>query len=230
MNKKILPFIVLSVLLLVGVVFFFRPHSAQAPEAVIPTPYSTETMTQFDQSISDGVIAFGYASALFGLAITSEQILVHSYIPPCDSEFIYCLYFNSDMYKGTNFESAGLRIQKRVDLITSRACMNTPPEGYVAFIPRIATSTNYMVSIFAPLGNGAAGHYASGSLYRLFSHHTCYEFETRIGTSQYMNYPEGTIKKFTEVDTTAVELFLQGVLEHVTLPSGEKVFFHKEVL
>src|SRR5437764_619548 len=73
-----------------------------------------------DQSISDGTILLNYPSTDFGLAVNPEQILATSYIPPCNPEFNYCLYYNGAEYKGTNFESAGLRIQKRTDMTSER--------------------------------------------------------------------------------------------------------------
>ncbi len=227
MNKKIIPFLLLGIVLLLAVAFFSRPHNAHAPEVGIPVVATTGTVDVFDQHVSDGTITFGYSSKEFGLATTPEQILVHPYIPPCDTDFTYCIYFNNDTYKGTNFESAGLRIQKRTDLATSQKCLETPPEGYAEFAPSRATSINFMTSIFAPLGNGAAGHYAIGALYRLSYRNLCYEFETRIGVAQYANYPEGAIKKFTDADQESLETKLRAMLESIVLSSGEKVYFWK---
>lgn len=231
MNKKILfPVSFIILIIAIGAFFFLRPLKVQAPEIQTPRTgiEATGTPSLFDQTVSLGTFTLGYSSAQFGLAVNAPQVLVHSYIPPCDENFSYCLYFNADTYKGTNFESAGLRIKKRTDLKTSQQCMGTPPEGYTNFTPRIATSTNYMTSVFAPLGDGAAGHYASGALYRLSYHDSCYEFETRIGSSQYANYPEGTIGKFTEADQAAVETKLRAMIESVVLLSGEKAAFPKD--
>lgn len=103
------------------------------------------------QSISDETITFSYAPE-FGLAVTPEQILVRSYIPPCDEDFHYCLYLVSGEYQGTNFESAGLRIKERTDLGSPEVCLNTPPEGYTVFEPEIHTGQEYATSVFAPVG------------------------------------------------------------------------------
>lgn len=225
MNKKILSIIAFALFLFVVGTIFVRPHKAHAPEIIPPKNIAIDTFVTHDRTTSDGTITFGYSSSTFGLAASGEQVPVHSYIPPCASNFTYCLYFHSDIYKGTNFESAGLRVQKRNDLMTLRACTDTPPEGHTEFTPRIKKSSQYTTSTFLPLGDGAAGHYASGALYRLSYNNVCYEFETRIGMSQYANYPEGTIKKFTDEDQKEVNSQLLNVLESITLPRGEKVLF-----
>jgi len=49
----------------------------------------------FDQTVSDGVIKISIPSSEFGLAVTPEQIMVTSYIPPCDENFDYRLYYNN---------------------------------------------------------------------------------------------------------------------------------------
>jgi hypothetical protein len=193
-----------------------------------PTPTAT-AVTAYDQSISDGTITVAYPSTQFGLATTPGQVLVTAYIPPCDQGFNYCLYYTGTQYQGTNFESAGLRIQKRSDIAAERLCVNTPPAGYSASVTPAATASNntYVASVFTPIGNAAAGHYANGSLYRLFirSSSSCYEFETRIGQTQFANYPAGTIKQFTASDQTILSAQLRGLIDTITLKDGTKVMF-----
>ena len=175
------------------------------------------------QSISDGNISMTYHKA-FGLAVTKEQILVTSYIPPCDDNFDYCFYYNQDTYKGTNFDSAGIRIKKRTDL-NSSTCLTAPPEGFDPSKKPDATHANsaYSASVFSNVGQGAAGHYTSGSLYRIYIKEaaTCYEFETRISESQFANYPDGTIKQFTDSDRQQLTAQLIDMLTMITLKGGQ---------
>ena len=151
----------------------------------------------------------------FGLAVTDRQLLVRSYIPACDYGFDYCLYYYSPAYEGTNFESAGLRIQRRPDLVTAKACLTTSPAGYLDFEPEVRKGDGYATAVFAPLGEAAVGHYASGELYRLFFDGGCYEFETRIAQSQFLNYEPGTIEEFTEADAAALRARLWELLSQV---------------
>lgn len=218
--------------------FGFQPNSAGQTINTTPVATSTGTGTEmgsgstgssFDQSISDGTITLRYASADFGLATNQQQILVKAVIPPCDASFNYCLYFdNSSTYAGTNFESAGIRIQKRADLGAERLCLNTPPEGFDAATQPIASSSanTYSTSVFS-VGGGAAGNIANGSLYRLYirSSGACYEFETRIAQSQFANYPPGTIHEFTSSNQSALQAEINDVLNATTLSSGETVSF-----
>ncbi|HVM76759.1 MAG TPA: hypothetical protein VMU07_01245 [Candidatus Paceibacterota bacterium] len=198
------------------------PNGTTTGTGATSTPTSTLT---FDQSISDGVITVSYPSADFGLATNASQVLVHPYIPPCSAGFTYCLYYTGGAYSGTTFESAGIRIQKRTDLATQNQCLTTEPAGF-GLRPVIVTSTDYAASVFSPLGDAAAGHFANGAVYRLSYGKNCYEFETRIGESDYGNYPSGSIQQFTPDEQTAIQNELQHILGTlVVVSSGESVHF-----
>ena len=108
--------LILAAAALVGIIVLLYPHDRTTTPPSIAT--STPSATTTAQSISDGTIAFWYSSDEFGLAVTPEQILDHSYIPPCSDDFDYCFYYIGSDYNGTNFESAGLRVEKRSDLTT----------------------------------------------------------------------------------------------------------------
>lgn len=153
----------------------------------------------------------------FGLAVTSEQVLVRSYIPPCDFGFDYCLYYVEPAFEGTNFESAGIRIERREDLATDSACLTAPPAGYIDFEPVVHQREGYAISVFAPIQNAAVGHYSDGKLFRLAVDSTCFEFETRIAASQFTHYEPGTIDEFTQEDREALEARLHEVLRAVRL-------------
>jgi len=196
--------------------------SGTAPTLVLNSP--TSTASSGTQSTSDGTITFTTPSD-FGLALNQTQILVHPYIPPCDADFNYCLYYTGTAYQGTNFESAGIRIEKRTDLTTASTCLTTPPTGYTNFTPTSTNAGDYSMSEFTPLGDAGAGHIAKGTLYRLEYNGACYEFETRIGQTQFANYPSGTIQQFTNADQAALQAEIQNVLNGITLSSGETLTF-----
>ena len=208
----------------------------QYPTSSVSGGTST-TPPAFDQSISDGTFIIAFPSSEFGLATNQQQLLVHSYIPPCDQGFNYCFYYIGSAYHGTNFESAGIRVKKRADLTTENKCLTTQPTGYMNLIPLVATSSQYGASVFSTLGNGAAGHYANDTLYRLWAPTSaagtvattnagkCYDFETRIGQSQFSNYPSGTIKEFTGTDQTTLQNKMQKILNTLTIASGTPVAF-----
>ena len=197
--------------------------SNTAPTLVLGTP--TGTAPAGSQSVSDGTITLVYPTADFGLATSSQQITAHSYIPPCDADFNYCLYYMGAAYQGTNFDSAGIRVEKRTDLTTQAACLTTPPTGFTNFTPTSTTTGDYSVSEFTPLGDAGAGHYSTGTLYRLEYNGACYEFETRIGQSQFANYPSGTIQQFTDADKANLQAEILSILNGITLSSGETVAF-----
>lgn len=198
--------------------------SGGTPSLVLASPSGTAATS--GNSVSDGTITFTVPDN-FGLAVSQQQILVRSYIPPCDSYFNYCLYYNGTAYQGTNFDSAGIRIKRRTDLTSSSTCLNTPPTGYSNFTPTSTTAADYLTSEFSPLGNAGAGHYAVGTLYRLWyeGNNSCYEFETRIGQSQFANYPSGTVQQFTTADQSSLKSTMQNFLNSITLPNDETISF-----
>jgi hypothetical protein len=232
-------FIIVVVLLTAGILWFINSggqngtitpansasstSSNTVPTLVLSTP--TGTAPAGSQSISDGTITLIYPTADFGLATSSQEITTHSYIPPCDADFNYCLYYIGAAYQGTNFDSAGIRVEKRTDLTTQTACLTTPPTGFANFTPSSTIADDYAVSEFTPLGDAGAGHYSTGTLYRLEYNGACYEFETRTGQSQFANYPSGTIQQFTDEDAASLQAEIVGILNGVTLPSGETVAF-----
>jgi hypothetical protein len=180
----------------------------------------------FDKSVSDGTVTVQYPSADFALATNGQQILLNAVIPACDSDFEYCLYFNnSSTFAGTNFESAGLRIEKRPDLKTQAHCLGVEPSGYTTLTPTIATSTGYAISLFGNVGSGAAGNLATDNIYRLAYNGICYEFDARIAQTDFGNYPSGTIQQFTSTDQVNLQSEIQSILNTVTLPSGQHVSF-----
>jgi hypothetical protein len=183
----------------------------------------------FDQSVSDGNIKIEIPSSVFGLAITQEQILDKSYIPACDENFDYCLYYIGKDYEGTNFESAGIRIQKRNDLNNQDDCLTAEPAGYSNLTPIIISKSGYSAGVFSPLGDAAAGHYSNGSLYRLFYNDSCYELQTRIGQAQFANYPAGSIKEFTQSDQSVLESEIKQVINAISLSDGTKDLFSEDI-
>ena len=213
--------IVVVIVAVVGV-WYWTSHMGGTPAVVTDTASSTPVTTS--ETLSFGNLTLAYAPSGFALATTPDQVTVKSYIPPCDPAFNYCLYYNGSAYTGTNFESAGLGIQKRTDLATAAACLSTPPAGYTNMKPTMASTTEYTLSTFTPLGDAGAGHYSFGSLYRLSYSGSCYEFQTRIGATQFGNYPTGSIREFTPTDQDAVNAMLKGMLKSITTASGAKPF------
>jgi hypothetical protein len=234
MKNRNIFIIVVIVLIAAGLLSWKLGSKPPVPISGIPFPGTSTTTSptgtsNFDQSISDAIITVGYSKDEFGLATNPSQILAKSYIPSCNEGFNYCLYYTGKAYEGTNFESAGIRIQKRTDLGNERVCLNTPPSGFDATkVPDNTNPTNdFSTSIFSNVGDAAAGHYSSGSLYRLFvrKDSSCYEFETRIGQSQFQNYPAGSIKEFTTSDAQNLEAKLNATIDHISLSSAQKVIF-----
>ncbi len=177
-------------------------------------------------TISDGTITIAYDPTSFGLATTEEQVVVHSYIPPCDQGFQYCFYYAAtSTYTGTNFEAAGVRMDRRQDKDSQDACIESDPNGFSAYsgnTPAVVSTSDQTVSSL-DVGDAGAGHYTNGMLYRLWTSGRCYEIETRIGETQYANYPEGAIKKFTDADRARMQSLLRDLVASITIKNGERI-------
>ena len=219
MKKLIITVAIVLVAVIISAWYF--SYNSPPKSSTSPTPSASVA----EHSISDGKVTVSFDSSQFGLATTTDQVLVKAYIPPCSQSFDYCLYYIGDAYTNTNFESAGLSIQKRIDLTTQSKCLNTLPDGYSNMTPVTASGNGYMTSEFSPLGDAAAGHFSVGALYRLSFAGNCYEFQTRVGQTQFQNYPAGSIQEFTAADETSLDDQLAGILNGIKLDNGEQVSF-----
>jgi hypothetical protein len=225
MNQRTLWWIVGIVVVIIIILVLSSNYGG--PTTTTTTNTNTNSGTTYDQTISDGTLAFGYPSKDFGLATNQTQILVHPNTPPCDATFNYCLFYNGTAYQGTNFESAGIRIAKRTDLTLERLCIETPPQGYDSSMTPNATSSadTYASSVFT-VGDAGAGHYANGSLYRLFVREdaTCYEIETRIAATQFANYSPGTINEFTADMQAALKNEINAIVSSISFNGKHNLF------
>ena len=204
-----------------AVVYFIVSDKPETPQDTIndnttQVPQATTTPT-----ISDGVISFSVPTD-FALAVTAEQVLAKKQIPPCYEGFDYCIYYNSDFYKDTNFESAGVTINKRPDLKTHDTCLRTLPAGYSTIGSTTAEYPEYFISKFGPLDDAAAGHYATGEDYRIFTDQKCYQFITRLGQSRFENYPVDKVREFPAADATRMLDKLRDIVGGVTLVKADK--------
>lgn len=175
-------------------------------------PDNGEEVTHTDPN---GIITFSVPTD-YGMAVTDDQILVEAVIPPCETGFDYCLYYNGGDYENTNFESAGLRVEERTDLTDQNACLTTQPAGYSDLEVATTSSEGQAASAFTGIGDAATGAYTNGEEYRLFASSTCYQFTTRVAESQFENAPTGT-EEFTEGERMSLLDQLRSIIERMTL-------------
>lgn len=220
---KLIALLVLALIIIGGWLYWTMAHpAAPATTGMATTTPSGPTASQA-QTVTANGISFSYQDP-YRLATSASQVLVKSYIPPCSQGFTYCLYRTGSQYAQTNFESAGLGITNRADLKSQQACLTTQPAGYTGLHATTSMETGYATSVIGPIGDAGAGHYASGSVYRLWSGTSCTEFETRIGETQFANYPAGTKTEFSAIDRASIMSELKALLASVKL-SGSPVVF-----
>lgn len=214
----IIVILLIALALLLGLASIFHWPGFQFPSSTNNPPGAGE----FDQSFNAGPLTVNYPAADFGLARAAGELPTNSYIPACESGFDYCLYYRGEAYAGTNFEKAGVRVNERADLAAERLCLETPPAGYTDQLAPIgAAATNLYSSTVFATGDAAAGHSAAGFLHRFYYRPSgqCYELETRVGQTQFANYPAGAIKEFTAADAQALQARLERIVSGVTFAS-----------
>lgn len=223
MTKPMIGAAVIAAAAIVGVLLLWQESKEPTLTANLPTPAENGNVSVplEPTSHSDGTISFTVPDG-FGLAVTADQILTRSVIPPCEAGFKYCLYHLGTDFVGSTFESAGVSIRERAELTTQDTCLRSPPAGYAGQSPATATRDTYAVSAFTGLGDAATGHYASGDQYRLFTEGECYQFDTRVGWSQVANYPEGTVTEFTEDQRDDMAERLRDLVEDIRLMQGDE--------
>ncbi len=198
-------------LLLVG----FGCRTATPPPVPEPEPPPSETgdpsrlmppldpgMSLYTNSQHD--LMLEYPSRIVPLT-DPEAMTAMGYIPACDPEnAVVCFPIPQSEYPGTNFSNAAFSIRLRLDLKTEAACM-TADNGEVANGQTTISETTFHVFAF---GDAAMSHQLNGKNYRAFREGGCYELATRIATTTYEVYEEGTIRRFTDEDRAAVEAIL----------------------
>ena len=218
--------LIIIVLVIIGGFWYFHAHPGTGTNVPTTTATSTTTGTsglpaQAGPTTTPTGLTFDPGT--YSLAVTAEPLLVTSYIPPCDDGFDYCIYKNDSEFAGTNFDSAGISITHRPDLTTQTLCLQTPPSAYAGSLNPTSkvTADAYAASVFANLGNGAAGHSAIDSYYHLFdrANSTCTELDVRVSQTAYGNYPTGTIQQFTTADQVQVSSELMNILDTMQVGS-----------
>ncbi len=134
----------------------------------------------------------------FGFSTDLNQVAGLSYIPVCDQNMVACLFLNKDTYKGTNFDGAGVSINIDPSLDTQAKCYNFKVSTSEAQTEVSDVAINGTTFKSAVGGGGAAGHYDKLQVYRNFHNNMCYEIAEDMVSTQLANYPEGTVKQFSE--------------------------------
>ena len=149
------------------------------------------------------------------LITNSEEMKATGYFPTCNNETGFaCMYFASSTYPHSNFSSSGISFNTIKTAKSESECIAIGPYER----ERTAdTDINGVVFATFNAGDAAMSHQSSGTDFRTFHNNTCYEITTRINTSTYEVYPEGSIVKFTEEDMLTLSIKLLTIIKSVTL-------------
>jgi hypothetical protein len=226
MNKT---FLAILIIFIAVAAFVFlktsKPKPTQESQNIGGTPSTSMPSYNNGQSVNSVNNLVFSVPKDFGLATSKDQIPKIGYIPSCNEPFDYCIYYKGTDYTGTNFESAGVKIQERKELSTEDTCLNEQPLGFEGRVSVKTSGSDYKLGTFKDMSNAAAGHSTKGNIYRIFNKNDCYEIETRIGQTNFQNYEPGTINEFTESDSKDIESMLNFVIKAIKLKdTGTEIF------
>lgn len=201
MNKNSgIIFLLISLLLIVVIYFVNKNQLGFNIQPESPQNNNGQTGSTSEETITD--IALNYSLSYptdFTKLGTDERAELNTlgYIPPCTEDYNTCLYYSGERYTETNFDSAGL--SAHIIEATNRESCEAFTGSYLLPNTDISTENlNGNTFSVARSGDAGAGHIAEETLYRTYHNDICLEIVTRIGYTQFANYPEGTIKEFTE--------------------------------
>ena len=201
MNKKIIISIVLIILILC-VALFSKKESGSGDAGTLSYKNTTNGLS------------FVYPKDSV-LITNSEEMKATGYFPTCNNETGFaCIYFASSTYPHSNFSSSGISFNAIKTAKNESECMAVNPYER----ERVAdTDINGIIFATFNAGDAAMSHQSSGTDFRTFHNNTCYEITTRINSSTYEVYPEGSIVKFTEEDMLTLSIKLLTIIKSVTL-------------
>lgn len=169
-------------------------NKTKAANQKVEETSNKESQDSYKHVSAGGVYSFQQPKD-FGLATKKEQILVSSYIPVCKSNFDYCLYYTGGKYEDTNFGAAGIGFYG-LENMNKEDCFSVKKYNGPKMNQHTEMINGTKFTVFSS-GGAALGHYANEVIYRTFKNGKCYTFIARISHSQYENYEEGSIEKFT---------------------------------
>lgn len=204
MNKNTLITLILVLLLVVTVGILVSKNNSNPQDSTENNDGNSSEQVEADstQIITDPELGYSisYPETFTALSEAEQDILPSlGYVPPCDENHSNCLYYIGTEFEGTNFDSAGISTKNLID--TGEENCTSFNEAYT--LPDSEISTEEIDSnlfYVARSGNAGAGHMAEETLYRTYHSNTCVEITTRIGYSQFGNYPEGSVEEFTAED------------------------------
>ncbi len=131
-----------------------------------------------------------------------------SYLPTCNPDTgIVCIYLPDTTFPKTNFNGAGVSVNVTSDNTTSclemkNGEMASTSEKIIGSIPFVSYTAS----------DAAMSHQSTGNDYRAFYNGTCYEITTRINTSTFEVYTDGSISRYTDQERTTTGLILEKIV------------------
>lgn len=160
-----------------------------------------------DNNVKDELTEYSSSEYKFTIKYPQEATLITDktqmqatgYMPMCDSEYaVACFIFDKDTtYTNSNFNGAGVFINIANDKTDEITCMSVDNMRAEVGENR-AININGKTFVVYNASDAAMSHQSNSRVYRTFYNSTCYEIVTRINTTTYEVYEEGSINKFTD--------------------------------
>ena len=143
-----------------------------------------------------------------------------SYIPVCDDNPIACVVYPSELFKGTNFESAGFQVREILNKYGSPPssadhCV-TPndyeqPEDFLLSAEHPTEVIGGVTFVHGISGGAACGHSSSRELYRTFHKGRCFELSTNTSATS-PNISDPPMKTLTSAQQKRLEDTMSDIL------------------
>lgn len=194
------------ILICVGAYVLQKSNGEVYPTEPTPTveiTKFTDSQKRFSINVPDGarVITDKATMAMVG------------YMPSCNTDTaVACIVFASSTYPNSNFQNASISLNVS-PLMTETLClaqnhMEQKSDGLI-------TISGVSFASFSA-GDAAMSHQSSGIDYRTFKDNTCYEITTRVNTTTYEVYEEGSIQRFTDSQKIAIEQAIEKAVQSFT--------------
>lgn len=144
--------------------------------------------------------------------ITDKTIMsTTGYFPTCNTDTaLACIYFASSTYPNSNFNSAGISLNVISDKKSETDCYALNPYERSLGSDQVIRGVTFKTFV---AGDAAMSHQSGGTDYRTFHNNTCFEITTRINTSTFEVYAEGSIVRFTDMERQELENTIKKIVE-----------------
>lgn len=188
----------LSVVLIILLTSFFILSSHPSTKLAVTPLHTQNWKTEINSQYHFQIKYPDFVNPIF-----TSQLHKTTFIPICEDNFLFCLYYPESLFPETDFAGAGFGISKIENAKSIDQCSSFANSD---IFPATKILINGIAFYHQQRGSAATGHQEDTHYYRTFHNNSCFEIDLRITTeSRVENYPPGsgyqpfTVQKKTKV-------------------------------